>query len=326
MTASISLRHTPFDAESTAADVLSGVDLTNRRAIVTGAASGIGLETARALAAAGAEVTLAVRDPDAGEAARAGIVESTGNDRVLVGEVDLADLTSVARFVRLWDGPLHMLVLSAGVMAGPAQPELRNRMGWELQFATNHMGHFALATGLHWALTAVDGARVVSVSSDAHRRAPLDVDDMLAARSAPEHGPTRPDDRTTAYARSKTANVLFAVEAARRWADDGIAVNAVNPGAIRAALPGHADAAASPGIPYWKTPEQAAATSVLMAASPWVSGVTGRYFEDCGEAAWAADDEPHRGVAPHALDPDDAARLWQLSECLLRDETWHRAG
>ena len=295
MTASISLRHTPFHSDSTAADVLAGVDLTSRRAIVTGAASGIGLETARALAGAGAEVTLAVRDPDAGEAARAGIVESTGNDRVLVGEVDLADPTSVARFVRLWDGPLHMLVLGAGVMA---TPELRTRMGWELQFATNHLGHFALATGLHWALTAVDGARVVSVSSDAHLRAPVDFDDT--------HFLTRPYDRGAAYAQSKTANVLFAVEAARRWADDGIAVNAVNPGALG------------------RSPEQGAATSALMVASPWVSGVTGRYFEDCAEAGWA-DDEGHGGVAPHALDADDAARLWRLSECLLRDETWHRA-
>ncbi len=311
MTASISLRHTPFDGDSTASDVLRGVDLTSRRVIVTGATSGIGLETARALAAAGAEVTLAVRDADAGEAARAGIVETTGNDRVLVGEVDLADPTSVARFVRLWDGPLHMLVNNAGVMA---TPELRTRMGWELQFATNHMGHFALATGLHWALTAVDGARVVSVSSDAHRRGPLDFDDM--------HFLTRPYDRSAAYAQSKTANVLFAVEAARRWADDGIAVNAVNPGAIRTELLRDTDTA--PGAPEWKTPEQAAATSVLMAASPWVSGVTGRYFEDNNEAA-PAGDEGYRGVAPHALDADDASRLWRLSECLLRDETWHRA-
>jgi NAD(P)-dependent dehydrogenase (short-subunit alcohol dehydrogenase family) len=315
MTASISVRHTPFDADSTAADVLNGVDLTSRRAIVTGAATGIGLETARALAAAGAEVTIAVRDADAGEAARAGIVESTGNDRVLVGEVDLADLTSVARFVRLWDGPLHMLVNNAGVMAGPSQPELRTRMGWELQFATNHMGHFALATGLHWALTAVDGARVVSVSSDAHRRAPVDFDDT--------HFLTRPYDRSAAYAQSRTANVLFAVEAARRWADDGIAVNAVNPGAIRTALLQHADSGRT-AERAWKTPEQGAATSVLMAASPWVSGVTGRYFEDNNEAGRAGD-EPHRGVAPHALDADDASRLWRLSECLLRDETWHRA-
>lgn len=313
MTASISLRHTPFDSESTAAEVLRGVDLTSRRAIVTGAASGIGLETARALAAAGAEVTLAVRDPDAGEAARAGIVETTGNDRVLVGEVDLADPTSVARFVRLWDGPLHMLVNNAGVMA---TPELRTRMGWELHFATNHMGHFALATGLHWALTAVDGARVVSVSSDAHHRAPVDFDDV--------HFLTRPYDRSAAYAQSKTANVLFAVEAARRWSDDGIAVNAVNPGAIRTALLRPVDTGRT-GDRAWKTPEQGAATSVLMAASPWVSGVTGRYFEDCGEAGRAGD-EGGRGVAPHALDADAAARLWQLSECLLREETWHRAG
>lgn len=291
--ASASLRHTPFDASSTADDVLAGVDLTSRRAIVTGAASGIGYETARALAAAGAEVTIAVRDVDAGERARTAIAETTGNPMVRVGELDLADPSSVARFVRLWDGPLHMLVNNAGVLAAP---ETRTAAGRELHLATNHLGHFELATGLHWALTAVDGARVVSVSSNAHLHAGVDLDDP--------HFLGRPYDRSLAYAQSKTANVLFAVEAARRWADDGISVNALNPGA-----------------PQWKTPEQGAATSVLLAASPLVSGVTGRYFEDVNEAC-PAEPGGHRGVAAHALDPEAAARLWEFSERAVREDAW----
>ncbi|MDN5914228.1 MAG: SDR family NAD(P)-dependent oxidoreductase [Pseudonocardia sp.] len=316
------LLRTPFDAATTAAEVLTGVDLSSRRAVVTGAASGIGYETARALAGAGAEVTLAVRDVDAGERARAEIAEVTDNPMVRVGELDLADPSSVARFVRLWDGPLHMLVNNAGVMA---TPETRTAAGWELQFATNHLGHFELATGLHWALTAVDGARIVSVSSSAHLRAGVDLDDP--------HFLSRRYDRSVAYARSKSANVLFAVEAARRWADDGISVNALTPGAIRTGLQRHisdadlarlrvrAGAGAPHGTPQWKTPEQGAATSVLLAASPLVSGVTGRYFEDVNEAAPA---EPglHRGVAAHAVDPDTAARLWELSERAVRDDAW----
>ncbi|MBW0104964.1 SDR family NAD(P)-dependent oxidoreductase [Pseudonocardia sp. KRD291] len=323
MTAPTLLR-TPFGAETTADEVLAGVDLSSRRAVVTGAASGIGYETARALAGAGAEVTLAVRDVDAGERARAEIAEMTGNPMVRVGELDLAEPSSVARFVRLWDGPLHMLVNNAGVMA---TPETRTAAGRELQFATNHLGHFELATGLHWALTAVDGARIVSVSSTAHLRAGVDLDDP--------HFLDRPYDRSEAYARSKSANVLFAVEAARRWADDGISVNALTPGGIRTGLQRHlsdadlarlrmqagAGAGAPQEIPRWKTPEQGAATSVLLAASPLVSGVTGRYFEDVNEAA-PAEPGVYRGVAAHAVDPDIAARLWELSERAVRDDAW----
>ena len=259
-----------------------------------------------------------MRDADAGGRARAAIVEATGNPMVRVGELDLADPTSVARFVRLWDGPLHMLVNNAGVMA---LPETRTAAGWEMQFATNHLGHFELTTGLHWALTAVDGARVVSVSSNAHLRAGVDLSDV--------HFVDRPYDRSLAYAQSKTANVLFAVEAARRWADDGISVNALTPGGIRTGLQRHiseADLAqlsrrAGVGAPQWKTVEQGAATSVLLAASPLVSGVTGRYFEDVNEAA-PAEPGVYRGVAAHAVDPDAAARLWEFSERAVRDEAW----
>jgi len=300
---------TPFGAGSTAAEVVAGVDLSGRRAIVTGGASGIGVETARALAGAGAEVTLAVRDVAAGEHT----AKELGG-HVLVAPLDLADRGSVAAFAAAWRGPLHILVNNAGIMA---TPELRTPEGWELQFATNHLGHFALATGLHGALAAAGGARVVSVSSVGHVNGEVLFDDLQFER--------HPYDRWAAYGQSKTANVLFAVEAARRWAADAIAVNALNPGRITSTGLGRhigdvtaAPATFEPGSAdvSWKNVRQGAATSVLLAASPLVEGVTGRYFEDCDEAV------PYRpgvrrGVAPHALDPEKAARLWQVSVDLL---------
>ncbi len=301
---------TSFTAESTAAEVVDGIDLTGRRVIVTGGASGIGVETARALAGAGAEVTLAVRDLAAGERTAEDLIATTGNKRVLVAPLDLADRASVASFAAAWDGPLHVLVNNAGLMASP---EIRTPEGWEMQFATNHLGHFALATGLHRALAAAGGARVVSVSSSAHLRSPVVFDDI--------HFRERPYDPWLAYGQSKTANVLFAVEASRRWADDGITVNALMPGGIRTRLQRYITEEdldrmralnGGPTAVTWKTPEQGAATSVLVATSPLLDGVGGRYFEDCDEAA------PHqpgtrRGVAAYALDPEAATLLWQIS-------------
>jgi NAD(P)-dependent dehydrogenase (short-subunit alcohol dehydrogenase family) len=270
-----------------AADVLAGVDLTGRRAVVTGAASGVGLATARALAAAGAEVTLAVRDVDAGAAARAAIVAETGNDHVLVGEIDLADQRSIARFVRLWDGPLHMLVHAAGVTGAPLT---RTVDDWELHLAVNHLGPASLSSGLHWALTAVDGARIVHVTSSEHRLAPFDLEDP--------HFMSSRYDGVQAHARSRTATVLHTVEAARRWSGDGIAVNAVHPGT---------------------DPDTGAATVALLAASPLVGGISGRYFEGLAEAG-PADGAGH-GVAAHALDPVVARRVWRWTERSLR-EIW----
>ncbi|GHJ47631.1 oxidoreductase [Catellatospora sp. TT07R-123] len=305
---------TPFGAQSTAADVLAGVDLSGRRAVVTGGASGIGLETARALAAAGAEVVLGVRDPDGGNRVAAEIAPAGGPGTVRAARLDLADQDSVRAFAQDWCGPLHMLVLNAGIMAAPLA---RTGQGWESQFATNHLGHLALALGLHDALARARGARVVSVSSVGHVNGDICWDDVNF-----EH---RPYDPWAAYSQSKTANILFAVEAARRWAPDRIAVNALNPGRITGTgLSRHiGDISRSPASfdpastdVSWKDAAQGAATSVLLAASPLVEGVTGRYFEDCAEAA------PHRpgvrrGVAAYALDPDHAARLWQLSLALL---------
>jgi NAD(P)-dependent dehydrogenase (short-subunit alcohol dehydrogenase family) len=306
---------TPFNAESTAADVIAGIDLTGRRAIVTGGASGIGIETARALAGAGAEVTLAVRNLEAGQRTAADIIESTGSKQVLVAPLDLADQASVAAFTAGWEGPLDILINNAGIMASPL---MRTPQGWELQFATNHLGHFALATGLHRALAAAGGARVVSVSSSAHHRSPVVFSDI--------HFEHRPYEPWSAYGQSKTANVLFAVEATKRWAADGITANALMPGGIRTNLQRYvteeelarlraagAGAGAGAGASLrWKTPEQGAATSILVATSPLLDGVGGRYFEDCNEAE-VGRLSARNGVAEYALDPDAAARLWQVS-------------
>ena len=186
---------TPFGAQSTAAEVIAGVDLSGRRAIVTGASSGIGVETARALASAGAEVTLAVRNLEAGRRTAKDIAAGTGGTKVLVVPLDLADQGSVAAFAAGWDGPLHILVNNAGIMA---TPEMRTPQGWEIQFATNHLGHFALATGLHDALAAAGGARVVVVSSVGHLNGEVLFDDINFER--------HPYDRWAAYSQSKTAN------------------------------------------------------------------------------------------------------------------------
>jgi NAD(P)-dependent dehydrogenase (short-subunit alcohol dehydrogenase family) len=306
---------TPFDARSSATDVIAGIDLAGKRAIVTGGASGIGVETARALAAAGAEVTLAVRNTKAGERVAADINAGVDGQRARVSRLDLIDQSSIAAFVASWDGSLEILVTNAGVMALPEltlTPE-----GWEAQFATNHLGHFALACGLHPALRQAGSARIVSVSSTAHLRAPVDFEDI--------HFASRPYEPLLAYGQSKTANALFAVAASRRWSADGILANSVMPGAIPTGLQRHMDPEylarardRAGGTLELKTPQQGAATSVLLAASPLLDGVGGRYFEDCNEAAPAEPGSPAlKGVAPYALDLDNAERLWQESLRLL---------
>jgi NAD(P)-dependent dehydrogenase (short-subunit alcohol dehydrogenase family) len=303
---------TPFTAETTAAEVIAGVNLSGKRAIVTGGSSGIGTETARALASAGAEVTLAVRDIEAGNRVAGNISAATGNTNVLVERLDLSDQMSVSAFVSRCSGPLDILVNNAGIMA---TPELRTKEGWELQFATNHLGHFALTTGLHDALQAAGHSRVVVVSSVGHVNGEVLFDDLDFTQ--------HPYDAWAAYSQSKTANILFAVEAARRWADDGIAVNALNPGRIAdtnlsrymETPPATFDPKGSTGVSV-KNIEQGAATSVLLAASPLVDGVTGRYFEDCQEAV-PFEPGVRRGVTQYALDQALAERLWQVSSHMI---------
>ncbi|MBF4461283.1 MULTISPECIES: SDR family NAD(P)-dependent oxidoreductase [unclassified Rathayibacter] len=299
---------TLFGATSTADEVIAGIDLTGNRAIVTGGASGLGEETARVLAKAGADVTIAARNLEAAEKAAATITASTSNANVHAALLDLADQSSVEAFVAAWTGPLDILVDNAGVMANP---ETRTAEGWELQFATNHLGHFALTVGLHDALTAAGHARVVVLSSVGHVNGPVRFEDLDFTNE--------PYDPWLAYAQSKTANILFAVEAGKRWAKDGIAVNALNPGRIAdtnlgrhiQTPPASFDPKGSTGVSV-KNTQQGAATSTLLAASPLVEGVTSTYFEDCQQA------EPfvegvRRGVKDYALDPENARKLWEVS-------------
>ena len=317
-----SLSKTPFGFESTAADVLAGVDLRGKRAVVTGGASGIGIETARALAGAGVQVTLAVRDVAAGARAAADIGTSTGNSTVSVAPLDLAHRGSIDAFVANWQGPLDILVNNAGVMA--IQELQLSPEGHEMQFVTNHLGHFALALGLYDALAAAvhlrGEARVVSVSSAGHLRSPVIFDDIDFA--------FRDYEPWAAYAQSKTANVLFAVGAHARWATSGITVNALMPGGIATNLQRHVGGASymekarerfEKAGQKLKTPEQGAATSVLLAASPLLKGIGGRYFEDCNEAVLVTRRPPAvtGGVAAYALDPGNADRLWDISRKML---------
>ena len=295
---------TPFGFRSTAMDVVRGVDLSGKRAVVTGGAAGIGLETSRALASAGAQVTIAVRRVDAGEIVAAELRETTGNASVFVQRLDLVDPDSVADFAADWKGPLHILVNNAGIMALPGLE--RTSEGWEMQFATNFLGHFALTLGLYDALASAEGARVVSVSSSAHTRGPVFFDDP--------HFNFIPYDPWLAYAQSKTANILMAVELTRRWSGVGIYANALNPGAIPTNLQKHIGAMKTP-VELRKTPQQGAATSVLLAASPLLERIGGRYFENCIEAGLleARPGDFSGGVAPYALDPANAERLWRMA-------------
>ncbi len=309
-----------FDDRTTALEVVADLDLAGRRAVVTGAASGIGVETARALAHAGMQVTLAVRDVAAGRQVAEDIAHTSGREDVAVKHLDLADLESVDAFTTAWRGPLHVLVNNAGVMD---TPQGTTAQGWETQFGTNHLGHFALATGLHAALAAADDARVVSVSSSGHAASPVVFDDLFFERR--EYTPG------LAYGQSKTANVLFTVELTRRWAGDGVTANALMPGGVwtplqrhwsaqqRAAGEEQAKSAEAAGMFRMKSIEQGAATSVYVATSPQLRGIGGRYFEDCHEAQVVAELNGLSGVMPHALDPLAARQLWDVSEQLLAD-------
>jgi len=299
---------TPFGFESTAAQVLEGVDLSGRRAIVTGASSGIGVETARALAVAGAEVTLAVRDVEAGHRVAAQIGDAIGDAQLQVRPLDLSDLNTVRAFTDGWTGPVHILVNNAGIMATPTL--LRGTGGWEGQMATNYLGHFALTLGLEAFLADADNARVVCLSSSAHLLAPVIFDD-------PHFNFVRYDP-FVAYGQSKTACALLAVGITHLWRRKyGITANAVNPGAIATNLQKHTGGLKTPEHRR-KTVEQGAATTVLLAGSPLLNETSGRYFEDCSEAPLVpARPDDFCGVAAYALDADNAERLWQMGSRAL---------
>ena len=312
-----------FGEHATAAEVMAGHDLTGKETIVTGGAAGLGAETARAFANAGARVVLAGRDPVNGQATAKRLRRETGNDLVVFRPLDLGSLESVTTWTRkhvATGKPLHILVDNAGIMAVPLT---RTADGFEAHFGVNHLGHFAFTTGLLPSLRAAETARVISLTSRAHRRADVDLDDPDYLR--------RPYDRWEAYGRSKTANALFAVAFSARHAGEGITCDAVMPGAIMTGLQRHMPARellargwAAPdgrpaGPPGWKTPQQGAATTVWAAGAPELDALGGRYLEDCAVAKpWTADQDPPRGhYLPYALDPDRAERLWILSEKLL---------
>lgn len=312
-----------FGKYSTAQEVISGHVLGGTETIVTGAAGGLGFETAKALAGAGARVVLAGRDSVKGEAAAAWLREETGNDLVVFWPLDLGSLDSVTVFAGKYlasGKPLHILINNAGVMATPLA---RTAEGFESQFGINHLGHFALTTGLLPALRAAGTARVVSLTSRGHRRGDIDFDDPNYLR--------RPYDPWQAYGQSKTATALFAVGLTDRHRTDGVTCNAVMPGTIMTGLMRHmsreefvargwAQEDGTPArLPGWKTPEQGAATSVWAAVAPELEGVGGKYLEDCAVAeAWTKDGDPPFGTyLPYALDRDHADRLWNLSEQLI---------
>ena len=297
--------------------IAQGHDLAGRNMIVTGGATGIGIETARALAGAGADVMLAVRNRAAGEAAAAEINADIGAERVSVGIVDLSDLASVAAFVSAWgDKPLHVLINNAGVMACPLTYTTNDL---EMQIGTNHFGHFLLGVGLARALmnAAEEGrvARLVSLSSIGHRRSGINWDDI--------HYRTRAYEKWEAYGQGKTANSLFAVGFNARFAEHGVTANAVMPGGIMTPLQRHLPREEMVAMGWmtqegvvaqgFKTPAQGASTSVWAAVGSELEGVGGLYLENLAQALpWG--EEPAAGVMAHALDAGDAERLWTISE------------
>jgi NAD(P)-dependent dehydrogenase (short-subunit alcohol dehydrogenase family) len=310
-----------LNAQTTAEEIVSDLDLTGRRIIVTGATSGIGRETARVLASRGANVTLAVRRLAAGERVARELSAETRRP-VRAARLDLSDRRSIADFVDGWAGPLDVLINNAGVMA---LPELQHtESGWEMHYATNHLGPAELTLDMAEALRAGDRARVVNVSSAAHLISPVDLEDPHFEKS--------PYEAWTAYARSKTAMILFTVALAKRWEPDGITVNAVHPGGVVTELLRHLDEAQMTFVGArdehtgegrvpdgWKTLEQGAATTVLVAASPTLEGVTGRYFEDCQLATLTSHPVPGgHGVARYAVDPRTAKELWNHTLSALR--------
>ncbi|MDB6077890.1 MAG: short chain dehydrogenase family protein, partial [Akkermansiaceae bacterium] len=317
-----------FGPQHTAAEVLAGLDLTGKVAIVTGGYSGIGTETTRVLAAAGAQVIVPARDLAKASAALAGIAG------VEIGAMDLADPASIDAFADRFlatGRPLHILVNSAGIMACPLTRDAR---GYEMQFAVNHLGHFQLTTRLWPALVKAQGARVVAVSSLGHRYSPVVFDDI--------HYEGRSYDRMEAYGQSKTANILFAYEADRRGRPDGIRAFSLHPGRIidtdlkrhfsdedlKAA--GAFDAAGNPVVDHsrgFKSVPQGASTSAWCAASPQLDGLGGLYCENndvavaveapVGTVYKFGDTTMNHGVLSYAIDSENAARLWEVSEQLL---------
>ncbi|QBD80828.1 SDR family NAD(P)-dependent oxidoreductase [Ktedonosporobacter rubrisoli] len=314
-----------FNAQSTAAEVIANHDLSGKTALVTGASSGLGVETARALLSARAEVILAVRDAEKGEHVARDLRTVTGNDKAHVLVLNLGSLASIRQAAEQFSGrwsKLDLLINNAGIMA---TPHGYTTDGFELQFGTNHLGHYLLTLLLMPALQAAAPARVVALSSSGHRRSDIHFEDIQYRQ--------RPYDRWEAYGQSKTADALFAVGLTHHFARHGITANAVNPGGIHTGLQQHVpqeewrsvgwvDEQGNLTARFNKTPEQGAATSIWAAVAPELAGIGGRYLEDCNEAGPHDSSENQlteafHGYMPYALDPERAERLWQVSQDLV---------
>ena len=304
-----------FGPTTTTEEVLDGIDLTGRIALVTGGSSGLGKETSRALAAHGAQVILTARDLPKGEGVASAIRTSTGNATVSVEELELGSLASIRAFAArvLAKHPrLDLLINNAGVMACP---QGKTSDGFELQFGSNHVGHFLMTCLLVPALRRGTAARVVSLSSRGHHMSPVVFEDISF-----EH---RPYDKWLSYGQAKTANVLFAIGLEKRLGASGIHANAVHPGAIVTELGRHLQPediqvlqARAKGMQF-KSVEQGAATSVYTATAPELAGRGGLYLEDCHVAAVNDAPDALDGVKSYATDAANAERLWTLSEQLV---------
>ena len=305
-----------FDESSTTSDVLQGLDLSGRHALITGASGGLGAETGRALASAGARVTLAARDLAKAEAVAEEIRSGGTGREVEVTALELISLDSVRdcanRFLSRHE-QLDILINNAGVMACDLT---RTPEGWELQMATNHIGHFLLTCKLVPALQGGNSARIINLSSAGHRFGGVDFEDP--------HFEVRDYDKWLAYGQSKTANILFTLELDRRLSASGVRSIAVHPGMIMTDLGRHmtqqdvedlmSRADSSGGRPNFKSVEQGAATTTWAASSPELKDLGGVYCEDCNVASEKTDEGSTSGISSHALDAEAARRLWALSE------------
>ena len=294
-----------FGKDSTAAQVAAGHDLTGRTAIVTGGASGLGLETVKALAGAGATVVAAVRNPAAAKQA----LSKIEGPPVEIEALDLASQASVRAFAERWGNrPLNYLINNAGVMTTPFG---RTADGLEGQIGANHIGHFLLTRLLTPALERGAPSRVVCLSSGAHAMSGIDFDDPNFER--------RPYDPLIAYGQSKTANALFALEYDHRHRASGVRAFSLMPGVIHTPLMRHMSDEQVDGLlsrfkESVKTPQQGAATTVWAALAPELEGHGGFYLEDCAQAPLAASPTDRGAVHPHARDKAAAERLWEWSE------------
>ncbi len=304
-----------FGSETTVDEVLEGIDLSGKVAIVTGASGGLGAEAARGLAQAGAAVTITARDMAKGQGVADEIRKSTGNTKVEVRELVLQRPDSVRAFAKAWltdHGQLDLLLNNAGVMACPLE---RTDEGWEMQFATCHLGHFLLTALL--APSLASGARIVNVSSGGHRLGQVRLEDP--------HFEQGEYDKWASYGQAKTANILHAVELDRRLQGRDVRAFAIHPGAIVTDLGRHLtkedvadmNARAPGGGLTFKTVEAGAATEVYAATAPELAGQGGVYLEDCHVAELFDASNPMEGVMPYALDAGAAKQLWALSERTL---------